>query len=655
MTEVLPDPTEAFFAQDPTILREPERTARVEGTRRSPVVPVAIGLGGAYLAYRTHMIQRLHQELQNLGPRITQHALLTLASGIWNVFIPQWISMTAPYLAQGYMIGARAARAGTVPDDVLKQIAEGYAEQLGMHINDVSAKAMASGFQAQVNRKAPPQLAARRVADAYGVPRKTMNSLVNIWESDEAKKLTDIPLPSAKEQRAKYVIETQNALRARQVGDTESWAAYTQGKQLVWMYGQQHGTIPKYARRVWITAHDERVCPVCGPMDGVAAPIGKKFPTSDGEYWTPPAHINCRCEVVLDLSPDKDADESLRALLQAEAVSKARPGDPYDRDEGGRFAASERRKVRGKPVAVKSTEPIKLQPLQLPGTDLTRTDKLQPLALNKLQPLKGLKPLELKGGTASSDKLKQAKLNSRLKDKQLVVRLDHPLLQSPTKPLKPVSTGQGEWKPRKYPLVTLVTDWGEAPVDYNDIYILMDGDQAWYEVIPGRDGFTKYSEGLNRAINDHWTAFEKQRIEDYYSDDFPVEKKTWYASDGRPYFIDDGAYIDAVIEAYNDIPPGQSDVIDLYGFGENADAKTRVKLSDIAEYMGIYEAVAENKPHLVVTWYEMPGVTQASSGTDEYSNPGKWKLVKDAAEDPSTGLTHYPYQIHEAMPEDLEG
>lgn len=655
MTEILPDPQKAFFAQDPTILRDPKQQKKKPGpTKEASHRAHASALGGAYLQYRAHMLQQLSAELKKMGMNAARFPLMAAASLAWNLYVPRWLSLTAPYLVQGYILGMKSARAGEVPEAELKEIATAYALELGNHINKVSADAMISGFQAQVNRKVPAQLAARRVIQAYGVPKRGMNTLVSIWESDEAKRLTDMPLPSNKEMRARYIIETQNALRARQVGETEAWSAYTQGKQLVWAYQQKHGVIPKDARRMWITANDERVCPVCGPLNERTAPIREKFQTGNGKLWSPPAHVNCRCDVALDLNPGKDIDGALRALLSSEAVSKARPGDPYDRDEGGRFASRESRGTGGAARPVKAQEPIKLKPLQLPGVDLTRTDQLQSLRLNKLQPLQGLKPLQLKGGTESSAKLQQAKLNSRLKDKQLVVRLDHPLLQSPIKPLKPVPTGQGEWKPRKYPLVTLVTDWGDSPVDYDDIYILLDGNQKWYEVIPGKDGFTKYSEGLNRAINDHWRAFEKEQIENYYSDDFPIEKKTWYGADGRPYFIDDGAFIDAVIEAYNDIPPGQTDMVDLYGFGENADAKTRVRLSDLAEYMGIYEEVAASKPHLVVTWYEMPGVTRAKPGMDEYENPGKWKLTRDAAEDPSTGLSHYPYQIHEANPEDLD-
>lgn len=38
----------------------------------------------------------------------------------------------------------------------------------------------------------------------------------------------------------------------------------------------------------WRTAADERVCPECGPLNGLA------WPEDDGPQ--PPLHVNCRCQ-----------------------------------------------------------------------------------------------------------------------------------------------------------------------------------------------------------------------------------------------------------------------------------------------------------------------------------------------------------------------
>ncbi len=46
--------------------------------------------------------------------------------------------------------------------------------------------------------------------------------------------------------------------------------------------------------KTWATAEDERVCPICLPLDGQTVPIKQNF---DGDLRYPPAHVMCRCSV----------------------------------------------------------------------------------------------------------------------------------------------------------------------------------------------------------------------------------------------------------------------------------------------------------------------------------------------------------------------
>lgn len=45
---------------------------------------------------------------------------------------------------------------------------------------------------------------------------------------------------------------------------------------------------------IWNTANDERVCPICGPLNGIKVMLGQLF---DGVFRIPPAHPRCRCGV----------------------------------------------------------------------------------------------------------------------------------------------------------------------------------------------------------------------------------------------------------------------------------------------------------------------------------------------------------------------
>lgn len=86
------------------------------------------------------------------------------------------------------------------------------------------------------------------------------------------------------------------AFRAETIARTETLTAAHEGQAEAWRQLEERGALPATARREWLTAEDERVCPICGPLDGQTAPLGRSYP---GGYDRPPAHPNCRCTEVL--------------------------------------------------------------------------------------------------------------------------------------------------------------------------------------------------------------------------------------------------------------------------------------------------------------------------------------------------------------------
>lgn len=73
------------------------------------------------------------------------------------------------------------------------------------------------------------------------------------------------------------------ARRAEMIASTEVTRAFAAGNQAAW---QESGAV---AGMVWQTAADERVCPICGPLQGTDLALD-----SDD---IPPAHPRCRCWV----------------------------------------------------------------------------------------------------------------------------------------------------------------------------------------------------------------------------------------------------------------------------------------------------------------------------------------------------------------------
>lgn len=95
--------------------------------------------------------------------------------------------------------------------------------------------------------------------------------------------------------RAEYV-----AGRAETIARTETMRAIADGKRLQRERLVAEGALdPDAWEQEWITAEDERTCPVCLPLHGQRAPIGGAFLTSVGPLSGPPAHPRCRCDTRL--------------------------------------------------------------------------------------------------------------------------------------------------------------------------------------------------------------------------------------------------------------------------------------------------------------------------------------------------------------------
>lgn len=670
MSEVIPDPLQEFLAQDPTALADPtilaeeDLAVQEEAVRSGPsVVPVAVGLGAAYLVYRAYMARRMKEMVRAKGGDVDHRFLMAAASLIWNSFIPRWVSMTAPYLITGYIEGIKAADAGNVPPDVLRTIAQGYAEELGNHINLVSAEAVVSGFNAQVNRKVPPFLAAKRVTDAYGVPKRGMNALVNVWTSEEKARVSDRPLPSSKEERSKALIAAQNTLRARQVGDNEEWAARTQAKQIVWMYGVDKGTIPSNARRVWITADDERVCEVCGPLDGKAALVGEQFKTSLGKFWTPPTHIHCRCDVALDLSATGDIQDEITALLESETVAKAYANDKYDRDRRGRFSSMESRGFKEREAEVDEmlaqvnavlAAPVSLEPLKSEPLKLAPLKAMQ--GLQGLSSLKAPESKESKGLLGANLKASlQAKIGADLQNLQIG-------LWQLNRSVDPIKTSKGTWETLDHDLVAIIPHWDKA---YDTVGLTDDvydaNDQIEWYVSPygdvgDADPRHMDSKPLYQALYEYWQDVTNELIDDYQT--MSREKRTYFDRDGTgmAYVIDRDAYETVIEHAINGIkdPGAFESSVFLHGYGENNTDEIEVSTVALADYLDVYEDIEQRQPKLLVANHGLPGVTTfRSDGSKEvWANPGRW-VIKDSAKG-QRAYAHYTYDMHYVVPEGLD-
>jgi hypothetical protein len=97
--------------------------------------------------------------------------------------------------------------------------------------------------------------------------------------------------------------ERWRAYRARTIARTESLRTTNVGVQDAYRQAIESGALSEaLVRRVWVVAHDERLCTVCAPvpgMNGDGVPFQQPFQTPTGPIFLPPLHPNCRCTVFI--------------------------------------------------------------------------------------------------------------------------------------------------------------------------------------------------------------------------------------------------------------------------------------------------------------------------------------------------------------------
>lgn len=190
-----------------------------------------------------------------------------------------------------------------MPKKAVEDWAGVYAAGVAQQIADQSTLAIQDAVNGGVNSRLPGPALADRAQQIYGLDPRSANTFQAIT--------TNKTLP--KDNNLLKVLAQLLVGRGHIIGDVHSVAAINFGKQLIYMQALENGQLLPDARKVWLTALDERVCEICGPMDGIAVPINASFEvqlplpkTSRGknrkstQAIVPPVHPNCRCTIVTE-------------------------------------------------------------------------------------------------------------------------------------------------------------------------------------------------------------------------------------------------------------------------------------------------------------------------------------------------------------------
>lgn len=138
----------------------------------------------------------------------------------------------------------------------------------------------------------PPAVVARSLRSVVGLTERQAVALGAFRE-----RLTQDERPPAQIERmvarkASRMLTTRTTAIAR----TETFTALQAGKDAQWERLVSEGAIKRDEwEREWVTAQDERTCPICEPLHGQRTAIGGTFVSSIGALSSPPAHPQCRC------------------------------------------------------------------------------------------------------------------------------------------------------------------------------------------------------------------------------------------------------------------------------------------------------------------------------------------------------------------------
>lgn len=87
--------------------------------------------------------------------------------------------------------------------------------------------------------------------------------------------------------------------RAEMVARTETMRAANEGQMQLWDQATEAGLLTGDEQKEWIVTPDDRLCPICEPLDGEKAGLDETFKVDGEEIDGPPAHPRCRCTIGL--------------------------------------------------------------------------------------------------------------------------------------------------------------------------------------------------------------------------------------------------------------------------------------------------------------------------------------------------------------------
>lgn len=172
-----------------------------------------------------------------------------------------------------------------------------YAARLVEGLTNETKRAMADAIAEFIRLQIPPEEGARMLRQMLGLTQQYARAVVN-YQNDLRVRGID---PALIQRKADEYSRRLLNHRARMVARTETMRALQEGQRQGYTQAVEQGVLlPNRTRRQWVTANDERVCEVCGPMDGALTTLEQPWDTPAGPLDKPTdSHPQCRCSQIL--------------------------------------------------------------------------------------------------------------------------------------------------------------------------------------------------------------------------------------------------------------------------------------------------------------------------------------------------------------------
>lgn len=176
-----------------------------------------------------------------------------------------------------------------------------HAGELIIQLTDTQAKGINSLIQMAATTGMSVDELAKCIRPTVGLYSGQMTANFNYYQSVKNNLLKNNPhmtqstaIKIASEKALKYA-EKQHMYRAMNIARTELAFAYNRGEFESAKQAVQQGYMGHTVKR-WITAGDNRVCPICRSLEGEEAELEAEYNIkSKSDGLTPPAHPSCRC------------------------------------------------------------------------------------------------------------------------------------------------------------------------------------------------------------------------------------------------------------------------------------------------------------------------------------------------------------------------